>query len=494
MVNKILNFSDIILYWDYNESVNKYYVYLDGKEILETDKTHVTLRDISKKNANISLYSDADRATPFYSEDITMPQKPKFVDVTKAPFNAVGDGKTLNTKALQAAIDSCGKGDCLYVPKGTFLTGALRLHSDMDICIDEGGVILGSSSPEDYLPKIFSRFEGYEMTCYQSLLNIGSIEDRDVIKERNIKIFGGGTVEGGGLALAKNVVAVEKENLKAYMESLGDEIHTYENFDTIPGRLRPKLINVSCTENFVLENIHIKNGSCWNVHMIYSKDIVTCNCDFYSHGIWNSDGWDPDSSENCTIFNCTFNTGDDCVAIKSGKNPEGNVINKPCKNIRVFDCRCETAHGFTIGSEMSGGVDGVYIWDCDMTNSIYGIEIKATKKRGGYVKNVNMQKSRVSRVLMHSVGYNDDGVGAPTVPVFKDCIFKDMTITGETLEYGTYKPILCDAIEMIGFDTGSEIDNLTFENVTIEGKDTERVQTMSLKCLKNINFKNLSVK
>ncbi len=494
MAYKILNFNDIILYWDFSENVSKYYIYVDNELVCETDKTHCTLRNIEKQSVNISVCKDTDGGTPFYSEDITLPNKPKFIDVTKAPFSAVGDGVTLNTAALQAAIDACAEGECLYIPAGTFLTGALRLHSNMDICIDEGGTILGSTNPEDYLPKIFSRFEGYEMMCYQSLLNIGSIENRDVIKERNIKIFGGGTVEGGGLALAKNVVAIEKENLKSYMESLGDEINTYENTDTIPARLRPKLINISCTENLVLDNIHIKNGSCWNIHMIYSKNIVTCNCDFYSHGIWNSDGWDPDSSENCTIFNCTFNTGDDCVAIKSGKNPEGNIINKPCKNIKVFDCRCKTAHGFTVGSEMSGGVDGVYIWDCDMTNSIYGIEIKATKKRGGYVKNIVMQNSRVSRVLMHAVGYNDDGVGAPSVPIFKDCLFKNMTITGESLEYGTYEPILCDAIKLIGFEQGSEIENISFEDVTIAGNDSERVHTLSLQCLKNISFKNLTVK
>ncbi len=493
MVNKILHFNDIILYWDFMEDVDKYYIYLDGSPVLETTKTHCTIRDINAPHVNVAIYTDADKQKLFYAEDLMLPAKPVFIDITAAPYFAVGDGETLNTKAIQSAIHDCKKGDCLYIPKGTFLTGALTLHSDMEIYICEGGILKGSERPEDYLPKIFSRFEGYEMECYSSLLNVGDIADRDVIKERNIKIYGGGTIEGGGLALAKSVLAVEKERLKAYMDSLGDEIKTYENLDTIPGRLRPKLINISCTENFIIENISIKNGSCWNVHMIYSKDIVTANCNFYSHGIWNGDGWDPDSSENCTIFNCDFNTGDDCVAIKSGKNPEGNVINKPCKNIKVFDCRCETAHGFTIGSEISGGIDGVYMWDCDMTNSVYGIEIKGTKKRGSYVKNIQVMNSKVSRVLMHSVGYNDDGIGAPTPPKFSDCLFKNVQIMGETLEYGTFKLIKCNAIEMVGFEKDYEIENITFENVKIAGRNGSENQTLSLQCLKNINFKNLSV-
>lgn len=494
MINKILHYDTAVLYWDFNENTDKYYIYSDGEYVMETSKTHFTLRNISKSQISISIYTDADKNNLFYTEVISLPPKPRFVDITATPYNAVGDGRTLNTESIQSAIDDCKTGDCLYIPKGIFLTGALRLHSDMEVYIQKEAVLKGSTNPNDYLPKIFSRFEGYEMECYSSLLNIGDIKDRDVIKERNVKIYGGGTIEGGGLDLANNVISNERENLKSFMDSLGDKIESYERFDTIPGRLRPKLLNISCTENLVLENISIKNGSCWNVHMIYSKDIVTCNCNFYSHGIWNSDGWDPDSSENCTIFNCDFNTGDDCVAIKSGKNPEGNIINKPCKNIKIFDCRCETAHGFTIGSEMSGGVDGVYIWDSDMTNSIYGIEIKATKKRGGYVKNVVMQNSKVSRVLMHAVGYNNDGDPAPNVPVFKDCIFKDLLITGESLEYGSYRSTQCDAIEMIGFDKGSEIDNIIFENISIGNNDKNRIHTISMQCLTNINFKNLKVK
>ena len=119
--------------------------------------------------------------------------------------------------------------------------------------------------------------------------------------------------------------------------------------------------------------------------MIYSDNIVTNDCTFISEGVHNGDGWDPDSSTNCTIFACTFFTGDDSVAIKSGKNPEGNIINKPCKHIRVFDCVTKYGHGICMGSEMSGGIEDVKIWDCDLENSVYGIEIKGTKKRGGYV-------------------------------------------------------------------------------------------------------------
>ncbi len=491
MINYILNFEDIIVYWDLEEAASdKYYVYLNNEPILETSKTHFTLRRVGCDTANVKVFTDKECASVFYENTFKMPQRSKLIDVTLSPYNAVGDGKTLNTKAIQKAIDDCGVGECVYIPKGTFLSGALRLHSDMELYIEEGGTLLGSENPDDYLPKIHSRFEGYEMDCYSSLLNAGTLDNRDEISCRNIKVYGGGTICGGGLALAKNALEVEKIRLKDYMESLGDEIKTYENSDTIPGRARPKLFNITCTDNVIIENIGIKNGSCWNVHMLYSKNIVTANCSFYSHGIWNSDGWDPDSSENCTIFNCDFNTGDDCVAIKSGKNPEGNIIAKPCKNIKVFDCRCETAHGFAIGSEMSGGVEGVYIWDCDMANSIYGIEMKATKKRGGYIKDVRVLRSVVSRVLIHSVLYNDDGIGADTPPVFKDFTFEDMTICGDALEYGTYNRIPCDAIEIVGFDTKDfYVKNIKFKNIKISNNHKQKIQ---LQYCEGLSFENIS--
>lgn len=101
-----------------------------------------------------------------------------------------------------------------------------------------------------------------------------------------------------------------------------------------------------------ISGITVKSGAGWNVHMIYSRDIVTNSCAFYSRNIWNGDGWDPDSSRDCTIFGCTFDTGDDAVAVKSGKTPEGNEINRPCEHIKIFDCRCAFGHGFVLGSEM----------------------------------------------------------------------------------------------------------------------------------------------
>ena len=129
----------------------------------------------------------------------------------------------------------------------------------------------------------------------------------------NVRIRGKGTIAGGGKQLAKNIIRTERERIKEKLAALGARIAEYEKADTLPGRVRPKLINVSNARDVLIEGLELRDGACWNVHMIYSEHIVTHHCTFRSRGIWNGDGWDPDSSHNCTIFACTFYTQDDSV-------------------------------------------------------------------------------------------------------------------------------------------------------------------------------------
>lgn len=417
--------------------------------------------------------------------------KRRRIDVTKAPYLASGDGRTMNTAALQKALDDCGPGETVYIPAGVFLTGSLRLHSDMELYLEEGAVLQGTDNPADYLPRIRSRFEGIEQECYSSLLNMGELDHDDGYNCRNVIIRGRGTIASGGRRLAENVIASERERLKDYLASLGDKIKECEKPETIPGRVRPRLVNVSNSQNVVMSGVTFRDGACWNVHMIYSDDVVTHNCTFYSTDVWNGDGWDPDSSTNCAIFGCMFYTGDDSVSIKSGKNPEGNLVARPAEHIWVFDCACAFGHGITIGSEMSGGIDDVDIWDCDMGKSMCGIEIKGTKKRGGYVRNVRVRDCTAARVLFHSVGYNDDGVGAPEPPLFENCCFERMRILGEYFGHES-EWVECEALELAGFDEpGHELRNITFRDITIGSERRSRPQTISLQYCENITLERV---
>lgn len=491
----------ITLYWNKPYDLPQEYifeVYVNGSKAGENVKTHYTLEELAAETeyqVQIALSGKAVESS-FVSERLlitTAGEKTK-IDVTGAPYHAAGDGRTMNTAVLQQAIDDCDADSVVYVPAGIYMTGALKLHSDMELYLEEGAVIQGTAIPEDYLPRIHSRFEGYEMECYSSLINMGDLDRHSGYNCKNIMIHGKGSIISGGKVLAENIINAEKLRLKETADQPDDAIAEYECADTIPGRVRPRLVNMSNCQNIILSGITFAEGASWNIHMIYSDNIITHNCVIKSRGIWNGDGWDPDSSTNCTIFGTTFYTGDDSIAIKSGKNPEGNIVNRPCEHIRIFDCVSRFGLGFAMGSEISGGIRDVQIWDCDLSNTRYGLEIKGTKKRGSYVKDIHVRDSVVSRVMFHAVGYNDDGIGAELPPVFADCSFENLHILGEYLaEDGTTRP--GPALELIGFDMeGYEISNVLFKDILMQRKVHEGRQHIDLQYCSNITLQNMRVR
>lgn len=496
-IRSLITESSVTLFWEreeYPAGGIRYEIYLDKILAGTSDKTHYKLKGLMpEQEYTVQVKAVCGTETEVSHElHLITGQKKKFLDITKAPYYAAGDGKLMNTEAIQRAIDDCTQEDAVYIPEGIFLTGALRLHSDMELYLEEGAVLQGTDRPEDYLPRIWSRFEGTELECYSSLLNMGVLDHKSGYNCRNVVIRGKGTIASGGAALAKNIIDLERENLKDYLAALGDKIAECEKPETIPGRVRPRLINISNCQNIIISGLDLKNGASWNVHMIYSDNIVTEGCTFYSGDVWNGDGWDPDSSRNCVIFGCTFYTGDDSISIKSGKNPEGNDIRRPCEHIRIFDCKSEFGHGITIGSEMSGGINDVAIWDCDMSASLCGIEIKGTKKRGGYVRNVTVRNCSVARILFHSVGYNDDGIAASKPPIFEKCIFENIHILGRYIGHNR-KWASCDAIELCGFDeSGHELKDIIFRDIKTGSRDEKSRQTISLQFCENITFERFS--
>ena len=452
----------LTFWWDQPENSPAGIVYtacLDGQAPKESDRTHCAFTGLDAAAAYHFTLSAEGRTLGALDAATAAAREP----LNAADFGAVGDGKTLNTAALQRAIDACGKEQEVVLPAGVYRTGALKMHSDMALRLEKDAVLLGTEDPADYLPKIRSRFEGTEQECYQSLLNLGELDHAAGPNCRNVLIYGEGTICGGGQPLALNIIDAEQRRLRAYIESLGDKIKEYENDHTIAGRARGRLINLSNCENVRITGLTLENGASWNVHMVYSKNIVTDHCVFRSEGVWNGDGWDPDSSEDCTLFASQFHTGDDSVAIKSGKNPEGNRIARPTRNIRVFDCQSEYGLGVAIGSEMSGGVENVKIWHCDLAHSLYGVQIKGTKKRGGYVKNISVRDSVLSRFLACAVLYNDDGEGSDVPPVFSDFTCERVRLTGWARDYWEKEDHPVAGIDLSGFDVpGYEAAHMRF--------------------------------
>ncbi len=499
MLNAIVFNDEITLYWDRAKNCvkgDKYKVEING-ETFYAIKTHYELYNLESQkefSVKVTLINDKGEEKEFVGEEkyVTTKNKNK-IDVTKPPYNAVGDGKTFNREALQKAFDDCTENDYIYIPKGVYLTGGLKLHSNSELYVEKGATIQGTADHNDYLPKIWSRFEGTELYCYQSLINMGDLNRNDGYNCTNVIIRGGGQIKGGGGALRKDIIETEQVLLKDYIESLGEKIKECETPVTIPGRARGRLVNMSNCQNIVLSNIDFFEGPAWNIHFIYSDNIVTNRCSITSKGISNGDGWNPDSSTNCTVFDCTFNTGDDCIAIKSGKNPEGNIINRPTKNIRIFDINVLCGHAVALGSEMSGGIDGVYIWDSDIRKIECGIRVKVTKKRGGYVKNLYVYDSMLScAVVTSKYTCNDDGIGAEDRPNLENFYFENVVLTGTAQnEKGNSYVVPC--LLFVGIDEdGHHVKNVTVKNAIFKRNFDGEPAKVEFELVDNLVMENVT--
>jgi len=483
-------------------NITGYIVYQNEKMIAQTkqDKTHLTVKGLS---ADTTFEFRVEAIVEKSSENINtstpiliIKTKPlgEIIDVTKSPYCVDTTGKSINTILIQKAIDDCTAGGIVLIPTGAVvLIGAIELKSDMTLQVD--GMLKGSLQPSDYIINkaidykglvnedglILTRYEGWEMYCYRSLINAGYLNpnNRMEVTCENLRICGEGTIYGGG-----NELGTEMKKLYADKEKYPDYVS-----DGIPGRrIRGRLLGFIQCKNVHLTGINIENPSCWTVHIIYCDTFTTHGVNIKSRGIDNGDGWDPDSSRNLMIFDTTFDTGDDCIAIKSGKNPDGNRVNIPTKNVRIFDLKMLGGNGMAIGSEQSGGVEGIYMRDCVIQNTRYGLELKAHNARGGYIKDLLMMDCVIDRFMAHSVNYNSDGSPAPTLPYFKDIVIKNTTIDGTGR-----------AVELIGFTKEGQKDikdhyvhDVLLENVIL-GNENDEAKEIYLKACHDITFKDVKL-
>lgn len=494
-MKRIIFDDEITIWWDLDKfpKANNYKLYLDGSKRGETQKTHYTFKDLQENRTyliRVEAYT-SDGGIAQETFEIQTKCKKKDIDVTKAPYFAVGDGKTVNTQALQKALDDCKADERVYFPAGVYLTGALNIHSDTEIYVAKNALLQGVKDAKAYLPKINSRFEGVERMCYRSLLNMGELDHTAGYNCQNVVIRGEGAIYGGGVELARDILETERAELKEFLEKNADYVKECEDENTIPGRVRGRLINISNTQNVILSGLSVGFGAAWNIHFIYSKDILTYGCTIRSNvmydengqvergAVWNGDGWDPDSSENCVIFDCLFETFDDGIAIKSGKNPEGNIVNRPTKNVYIFDCRGK--NGVAVGTELSGGVEGVYVWDCEYLRSERAINLKTTEKRGGYIKNVSVRKCYLTSIgLRTAVCYNNDGEGAGVLTEISDLYFEDIRLKGNKDFLKESEPIFFE-----GFNEEKKIHNLSLRNVRIESANGE-THKITIKNVENV--------
>jgi exo-poly-alpha-galacturonosidase len=448
--------NSVALVWDKPENfagIVKYHIMLNGKDAGISNKCNYQLGNLKPQTLYTCrvLAEGKDSKLVPVGPAVKFTTKPrgKVLDITT--FGAKGDGSTLNTQSIQKAIDACPANGTVLIPQGLFISGAIFLKSHMTLEIVKGGVLKGSINEADYLPYINNRFEGWEMKTYASLINAGVMNNKGGYTVEDLSIKGEGTVSGGNSALGNAMIT------KGGIRSRG------------------RLILLMNCRNVEIDGLQIKDPPCWTIHYIYSKGITCHNLNIVSTAR-NGDGLDPDSSDDSYIFNCTFSTGDDCIAIKSGKNPEGYTIGKPTRNVRITDCEFIKGHGISIGSEMSGGVSDVLVQDCKAGALLHGLQVKGTKERGGYVRNVTVTDCQLLQITIFSaVNYNNDGAGAPEPPTFENFVFRNIDLSKATGK----EPVM----DLNGFkDSAHKLKNCSFtniitpENAKVVVKDAEQLK------------------
>lgn len=362
--------------------------------------TGIAILSCTSKNPDISW----DNVDEILSR-IVSPQFPE-KDYDIRDFGAVGDGLTDCTDALAKAITECSTqgGGRVIIPEGTYLTGAVHLQSNVNLHIQENGKLLFSKDLNKYLPVVHARFEGNDLMNYSPLIYAKSVE--------NIAITGSGTLDGNADSVTwwpwkGNNLGGWKEGMDNGLEDrdkLVDMANRKVPFkDRIFGEghfIRVNFIQFIESKNILIEGVKIVRSPMWEINPVLCQNVTVRGIHINSHGP-NNDGCNPESSKDVLIEDCYFDTGDDCIAIKSGREEDGRLYNVPSENIIVRDCIMKDGHGgVVIGSEISGGCRNVFIENCEMDspNLDRALRIKSNSRRGGTIENVFMRDVQIGEV------------------------------------------------------------------------------------------------
>jgi polygalacturonase len=312
----------------------------------------------------------------------------KRFDVTK--FGALGDGVTVNTKAIQAAIDKCAKhrgGGVVVVPKGTFLSGAIFLKQGVNLMVEKDGVLKGTTNPDDY-PQIQTRWEGTEEMWTSAFVNADGMTD--------LEISGGGTIDGSGEEwVQKNSFRRRPPTAPGDTPLAASTVPMPPPPPPMPNpamrRGRPRLIGIQNCKRVWVHDVNLHNQAVWGLFILYSEDVLAENLRITAeHNIPSSDGMDIDSSTRVHVNHVYIDDDDDCVSIKSGKDADGLRVNRPAKDILIENSHFAYGEGgVAMGSETSGGIHDVEVRNCVFdTGNWAPIRFKSQPSRSGVVENI----------------------------------------------------------------------------------------------------------
>ena len=444
---------------------------------------------------------------------------------------AVGDGVTLNTAAFEkafAALAEKGGGE-LDVPPGIWLTGPIKLRSHVNLHLERGALIQFS---RDYklFPLVVFDLKGEKEVDSTSPISGQNLED--------VAITGEGILDGGGDAwrpLKKDKLG--DSDWKARVKSggvLNEKGDTwYPSREVIGGEkiveklrkensvtladyepahqfLRPKMLRIIGCKKVLLHGVTFQNPPNWTINPVLCEDVSILNVTVHNlPTAQNSDALDLESCRRAVIRGCTFDTGDDGICIKSGKDEVGRRIGVPCEDVLVEDCTVYHAHGgFTIGSEMSGGVRNFIVRNCTFIGTDIGLRFKSTRGRGGVVEKIYISNIRMEDIPGDAINFNlyyggksglEDSGGnveskyppvTETTPAFKDIHIENVICRGarNAIVLQGLPEMPLDNITLKDVSISSQLgvsvtdaQNITFENVQVNNRSGEPVKTVRVK-------------
>lgn len=405
--------------------------------------------------------------------------EPKFPDrsLSITDFGAVEGVVMYSSKCINKAIEACFNlgGGTVVVPAGVFYTGPIVLKSNVRLHLSDGATLKFSTNPEDYKPFVVSRWEGWDCINFHPLIY--------AYKQKNIAITGRGVLDGqanetnwwpwkgkteygwrpGIVSQEWNEGKVSGRNRLADMEN--KQVPISQRLMTLEDRLRPPFIQFYQCSEVLISDVRIIQAPFWLIHPLLCKNVIVRGVTMESQGP-NNDGCDPESSKNVLIENCLFNTGDDCIAIKSGRNKDGKRWNIPSENIIIRHCTMKNGHGgVVVGSEITGGCRFVWAEDCDMDSPLLDrmLRMKSNPIRGGKIENIFVRNIRVGQCAeaVYRVEMKYEGVTkGPNMPEIRNVFLSD--IVSQKSTYGLW----IDGFDNVTNVHNIQIRNCTFNNVT----------------------------
>lgn len=386
-----------------------------------------------------------------------------------------GDADFLNSRAIADAISACSAngGGVVLVPPGEWYTGPVTLLSDVNLHVSEGASVLFTTDYEEYLPPVLTRWEG--MDCYNLHPFIYALG------QANIAVTGKGVIDGqasdkywwwmnGSPDFGWKEGMISQVSAGRPLLLLFEQKQTpvEERIFGIEDALRPQLVNIIDCKNVLIEDVTLMNSPFWVIHPLRTTNLTVRHVSISSAGP-NSDGCDPESCDNVLIEDCHFNTGDDCIAIKSGRNFDGRRWSLPSKNIIVRGCHMAAGHGgVVIGSEVSGGFSNLFVEDCEMDSPdlLRVIRIKTSECRGGLIENVNVRNVRVGKcseaILKINLRYEPDERCVKEFPPYVRNVTLE-NVTSQGSQYG---------ILIVGLDSPSNVSGITLKDCVFNGVRT----------------------